>query len=92
MLAVQNASFDHGITGDVSISFDDIAYARADTIFVDTVSNEISALVDGVPINLGHVDADLALRLAEQSQIALRGPHPMGHELILIAALQTTHA
>ncbi|HEY8963749.1 MAG TPA: hypothetical protein VIN59_04720 [Alphaproteobacteria bacterium] len=90
MLSVQTASFE-AFEGAISIAFDDVAYARAETVYVDTNSNEISALVDGVHIALGAVSPEIAAHLAGQGTIALRGPHPLGHELILIAALQTTH-
>lgn len=91
MLTVQTASFDRSMEGDISIAFDDVAYTRADTIFVDTKSNEISALIDGLHVNLGAVDAATATHLAGQGSVMLRGPHPQGHELILIAALQSIH-
>ena len=89
MLSVQTASFDRGMEGDISISFDDVAYTRADTVFVDIKSRHISALIDGLQVDLGTVEADMAEHLASQGVVALRGPHPQGHELILFAALQS---
>jgi len=89
MLTVQTASFDRNHNGDVSISFDDVAFTRADTVFIDQKSNHVSVLIDGLHVGLGVVDALTAARMAGQGAVALRGPHPQGHELILFAALQT---
>jgi len=91
MLSTHTASIACNAKGEVCISFDDLAFARADTIFIDYSSNEISALVDGLHVKLGTIPAEMASGLAGQSSVLLRAPHPQGHELHLFAALQSIH-
>jgi hypothetical protein len=91
MLSALMASIETSRDGEICIAFDDLAYARADTVFIDRKSNEISSLIDGLYVHLGAVSADMAANLAAHDSVRLLAPHPQGHELNLIAALQSFH-
>ncbi|NBX66156.1 MAG: hypothetical protein EBQ96_04085 [Proteobacteria bacterium] len=91
MLQVQGASFSRDAHGRLCIALDDAAFTRADVVFIDPSSREISALLDGMQVGLGRVTADMAKAFMEQGCVFLTAPHPQGHDLTLIAPVLTIH-
>lgn len=91
MLSIQTASFSRSVHGGVCISFDDVAFARADVVFIDPSSREVSALVDGMHVKLGIVSSDLAALFMAHDVVTLTAPHPQGHDLRLVAPVLSIH-
>lgn len=75
--------------GRLHLSFDDVAAVRADTVFIDQSSNQITAIIDGWLVCLGEMPQTLWAQLKDKSNVALNALHPQGHDLQLNAALQT---
>lgn len=91
MLQIQDALFSRDRQGRLCIALEDVAFARADVVFIDPSSREISALLDGMHIKLGTVTADMARVFMEHDHVLLTAPHPHGHELTLVAPVLTMH-
>jgi hypothetical protein len=91
MLQVQGALFSRDVHGRLCIALDDAAFARADVIFIDPSSREISALLDGMHIKLGIVTVEMAKVFMEHDSVLLTAPHPHGHDLTLVAPVLTIH-
>jgi len=91
MISLQSAAFMRNANGEVCIAFDDAAFARAEIVFIDPRTYEVTALLDGVHLTLGHVSPDLAGSFMSHETVLLTGPHPMGHDVTLEAALMTLH-
>lgn len=91
MLQAQTALFSRDVQGRLCIALDDVAFARADVIFIDPSSREISALLDGVHIKLGIASSEMAKVFMAQDCALLTAPHPHGHDLTLIAPVLAIH-
>lgn len=91
MISLQSASFMRNANGEVCIAFDDAAFARAEIVFIDPNSLEVTALLDGVQLHIGHISPDLAHSFMSHETVLLTGPHPMGYDVTLEAALMTLH-
>ena len=91
MLSVQTASFSRTPQGEVCITFDDAIFARADVVFIDPSSRQISALLDGLHFKIGTVTEDMAGHFMANDSVILTAPHPQGHLLALIAPVETLH-
>lgn len=91
MLQVLGASFSRDVHGRLCITLDDAAFARADVVFIDPSSREISALLDGMQVGLGTVSAEFAELFMKQGCVFLTAPHPHGHDLTLVAPVLTIH-
>ncbi len=91
MLSVDDASFSCTPNGLARIDFKDPVFARADVVFYDPSSNEVSGLVDGHPFRIGTVPKNLAATFKKHSSVILTAPHPQGYELVLSAKISTLH-
>ena len=91
MFTIDIASFSRTVQGDLRIALDDVAFARADVVFVDPSSREISALLDGMLVTLGVVSQEMAESFMEHDHVILSAPHPHGHELTLVAPVLAIH-
>lgn len=91
MLQDDSAFFSRDPQGRLQISFDDGVFVRADVIFIDPSSREVSALLDGIQINLGTVSEDMAITFMEEDMVVLTAPHPLGHDLKLTAPILAMH-
>lgn len=91
MLTVDDAAFSCTPQGQARIDFKDPVFVRADTVFYDPASNEVSGLIDGLQFRIGTVPARLASTFAKHSSVILTAPHPHGHELVLSARISTIH-
>lgn len=91
MLQAQTALFSRDIQGRLCIALDDVAFARADVIFIDPSSRVISALLDGLHVKLGTATPEMARLFMAQDCALLTAPHPHGHELTLVAPVLTIH-
>lgn len=89
MLAVQNASFSRNAHGVVCITMDDPAFARADIVFIDPSSRQVSALLGDIHFRIGTVDESLAEIFMKHSSVILMARHPQGHDLSLLAPITT---
>lgn len=89
MLSVQKASFSRNAGGVVCISLDDPAFARADVVFIDPGSRQVSALLGDVHFKIGIMDADLASACLKANSVILTARHPQGHDLMLVAPVLT---
>lgn len=75
--------------GRLHLYFDDVAAVRADTVFIDKSSNQITGVIDGWLVTLGEMPQNLWAQLKDGSNVALNALHPQGYDLELNAALQT---
>lgn len=89
MLSVQNVSFSRNAHGVVCISMDDPTFARADVVFIDRGSCQVSALLGDLHFKIGTMDADLASACLKTNSVILTARHPQGHDLALIAPVLT---
>lgn len=91
MLSADDASFSCTPQGQARIDFKDPVFVRADTVFYDPASNEVSALVDGIQFKIGQLPRGLAATFQKHSSVILTAPHPQGFELVLSARISTIH-
>ena len=91
MLSVDDASFSCTQTGVVRIDFKDPVFARADIVFYDPSSDEVTGLVDGHHFKIGVLPKSLAGMFKKHAAVLLTAPHPNGHELVLSAHVSTLH-
>ncbi|MCB1539062.1 MAG: hypothetical protein KDJ49_08870 [Alphaproteobacteria bacterium] len=91
MLSVQNASFSRTPQGHVRIALDDAAFARADVIFIEPESGEVSGLIGHVHFVIGVAPLPLAQAAMRHEAVILTAPHPLGHDIVLTAPVCTLH-
>lgn len=91
MLSVQNVTFSRTMHGYLCITFDDAAFARADVIFINPASREISAFLDGLHVKIGTVPTNIDSNFIAHDSVLLTAPHPEGHDVALLAPLRTIH-
>ncbi len=91
MLSVQNASFSRTAQGHPCIALDDAAFARADIVFIDPASGQVSALLGQVHFTIGTIPKSLAETFMKHSSVILTAPHPQGHDIALHAPVRTLH-
>jgi len=89
MLTVQNASFSRSAQGVACITLDDPAFARADVVFIDPSSRQISALLGDLHFRIGVCDEAMAATFLKNHSVILTARHPQGHELALMAPVLT---
>ncbi len=86
-----NALFLKNAEGDLCIAFDDPLYVRAQAVFIDPGSREVTGLIDGVTVAFGKVSARLAGSFIERKHILLTAPHPDGFDIAINTQLRTLH-
>lgn len=91
MLAVEHVTFSRTPQGGLRIEFQDAAFARADCVFIDPSTRSITGLLGQLQFHIGTVSADDAASLMRQDRVMLSAPHPAGHDVVLLAPLETIH-
>jgi len=91
MIENANALFMKNAEGEICIAFDDALYVRAESVFIDPASRQVTGLIDGMPVPFGVVSAKLASHFLKASRVLLTAPHPAGFDVTIHASLRSLH-